>query len=89
MSIASIFVMPLYFFGCKVLPNFLILGIYFSYSIHCNMSSIVYLGFLGFLPHEKDGIGGNQGMKDQRLAMKWVYDNIAAFGGDSDKVTHF
>ena len=43
-------------------------------------------GFLGFLAYDKEGISGNQGIKDQRLALKWVHDNIAAFGGDRDQV---
>ncbi|KAK6517398.1 hypothetical protein TWF281_004055 [Arthrobotrys megalospora] len=31
----------------------------------------------------------NVGLKDQRLAMHWVKENIKAFGGDPDKVTIF
>jgi carboxylesterase type B len=47
------------------------------------------LGALGFLPGpevEKDG-DLNAGLLDQRLALKWVQDNIHLFGGSRHKVT--
>uniref|UniRef100_A0A3Q1HDI2 Carboxylic ester hydrolase n=1 Tax=Anabas testudineus TaxID=64144 RepID=A0A3Q1HDI2_ANATE len=48
------------------------------------------LGPLGFLslPDNKN-IRGNAGLQDQRLALQWVANNIAAFGGDPTKVTIF
>ena len=31
----------------------------------------------------------NQGLWDQALAIEWVRENIAGFGGDKDRVTIF
>lgn len=46
------------------------------------------LGILGFLRHPSlAGSSGNQGIEDQQLALQWVHDHIADFGGDPDNVT--
>ena len=47
------------------------------------------LGPLGFLSSGDGVIAGNFGMKDQVQALRWVRDNIAAFGGDPNQVTIF
>lgn len=51
------------------------------------------LNIFGFLDCEKYGEkyvnSGNRGMEDIVLALKWVQNNIAAFGGDPDNVTIF
>lgn len=49
------------------------------------------LNALGFMPFreiaEEYGNTGNTGLLDQIAALKWVRQNIAAFGGDPDRVT--
>ncbi|PNF42140.1 hypothetical protein B7P43_G10280 [Cryptotermes secundus] len=47
------------------------------------------LGILGFLSLPGAGIPGNNGMKDQVMALRWVQKNIAKFGGDPNRVTIF
>ncbi|WP_346860840.1 carboxylesterase family protein [uncultured Draconibacterium sp.] len=60
------------------------------------MVSIAYrLGVLGFMAHpeltaeSKNKVSGNYGMLDQIAALKWIQDNIKAFGGDPNNVTIF
>lgn len=52
------------------------------------------LGAFGFLAHPQlslaSGQGsGNYGIKDQRMALQWVQQNIGSFGGDNTKVMLF
>ena len=60
------------------------------------LASITYrLGFLGFLhlSHLPDGKdypdAQNLAIMDQMMALKWIHENIASFGGDPDNVTLF
>jgi len=53
------------------------------------------LGVMGFLAHPEltaesaHKVSGNYGLMDQIAALRWVHDNITAFGGDAGKVTIF
>ena len=47
------------------------------------------VGALGYLATGDGRIKGNFGSKDQAMVIKWVHENIAAFGGDPDQVTLF
>mgnify|MGYP006084930527 CR=1 FL=1 len=45
------------------------------------------LGALGFLPTDKEGTGGMNGILDQIQALQWVQNYIHLFGGNPDLVT--
>ncbi|ETN61216.1 esterase B1 [Anopheles darlingi] len=49
------------------------------------------VGALGFLCCQSPdaGVPGNAGLKDQRMALRWVRDNVARFGGDPTSITLF
>jgi para-nitrobenzyl esterase len=60
----------------------------------CVVVSVNYrLGLFGFLAHpalsqeSNDKVSGNYGLLDQIEGLRWVRRNIAAFGGDPDRVT--
>ena len=75
-------------------------GFPYETDVFCDEGAILVtinyrLGVMGFLCHPElslesaDGISGNYGMLDQIAALKWVQENIAAFGGDPKQVTIF
>lgn len=54
-------------------------------ALDCVIVSFNYrLSIFGFI--EKSSIFENLGIKDQRVALLWIYENIGKFGGDQQKV---
>lgn len=51
------------------------------------MSLNYRLSAFGFLWGGGEAGSGNNGLRDQRLALHWLQENVAAFGGDPSKVT--
>ncbi|XP_049866213.1 esterase FE4-like [Pectinophora gossypiella] len=47
------------------------------------------LEVLGFLCLDTPEVPGNNGMRDQVEALRWIKNNIAQFGGDVDNITLF
>lgn len=56
----------------------------------CKNFTIIYL-FLGFLSLKSDNLNvpGNAGLKDQVMALRWIKNNCANFGGNPDNITVF
>nr|WBW70144.1 venom protein [Lampona murina] len=70
------------------------LGVY-DPKILCSEENIIVVSLnyrvasLGFLYLDRHEAPGNAGMFDQLMALEWVRDNIAYFGGDPQNVTLF
>ena len=56
-------------------------------SINYRLGVFGWLAHAGLSEESAEGISGNYGLLDQIAALKWVKDNIGAFGGDAQNVT--
>lgn len=57
---------------------------------HClnfQITSNHRVGPFGFLALNVPEYSGNMGLKDQSLALRWVYEHIEHFGGDKNQIT--
>ncbi|CAH2253936.1 jg1179, partial [Pararge aegeria aegeria] len=66
-----------YYYGPKYLIRHNVIVVQMNYR----------LGPYGFLCLGTPEVPGNQGIKDQLLALRWIKENIASFGGDSNRIT--
>jgi para-nitrobenzyl esterase len=58
-------------------------------SIEYRLHALGFFAVDELVDEDPDGAAGNYGLLDQLLALRWVQDNIAAFGGDRADVTVF
>eukprot|EP01060_Flectonema_neradi_P038586 TRINITY_DN8155_c0_g2_i1.p1 TRINITY_DN8155_c0_g2~~TRINITY_DN8155_c0_g2_i1.p1 ORF type:complete len:554 (+),score=83.66 TRINITY_DN8155_c0_g2_i1:125-1786(+) len=66
-----------------------LVGNVISVTINYRLNVFGFLGSREMKDLNPDGTTGNFGIEDQRLAMKWVNENIASFGGDGNQLTIF
>ncbi|XP_063375134.1 esterase B1-like [Cydia amplana] len=66
-----------YVYGARFLVRHNVIFISFNYRI----------GPYGFMCLKTSKLPGNQGLKDQVLALRWIKENIRYFGGDDSKIT--
>ncbi len=55
-------------------------------SLNYRLGIFGYL-YLGHILGEEYQTSGNNGLMDQMLALRWIHENISAFGGDPGRVT--
>lgn len=64
-------------YGPKYLLEYDVIFVSFNYRV----------GPYGFMCLDTPDVPGNQGLKDQLLALRWVKENIGSFGGDVNQIT--
>lgn len=54
-------------------------------SFNFRINALGFLDFSSVIPEAESNVG----LRDQVLALKWIYDNIEGFGGDKENITIF
>lgn len=54
-------------------------------SFNFRINALGFLDFSSVIPEAESNVG----LRDQVLALKWIYENIEAFGGDQENITIF
>ncbi len=54
-------------------------------SFNYRINALGFIDFSSVIPEAESNVG----LRDQVLALKWIYENIEAFGGDSENITLF
>lgn len=67
--------------GSRLAAQENILVVTFNYRINV----LGFLDFSSLIPEAESNVG----LRDQVLALKWIYENIEAFGGDMENITIF
>ncbi|KAF5289708.1 hypothetical protein FQR65_LT11762 [Abscondita terminalis] len=68
---------PMYFAGPDYITDKDVVYVSFNYRV----------GIMGFLSTEDEIVPGNNGLKDQVMALKWIQKHIKHFGGNPNSVT--
>ncbi|GAA4785610.1 carboxylesterase/lipase family protein [Streptomyces ziwulingensis] len=58
-------------------------------TLNYRLGAFGYFAHPGLAGESAQGLSGNYGLLDQQAGLRWVQENIAAFGGDPDNVTLF
>ena len=66
-----------------------IMSISTLYDNEMMMNEYFSLGPFGFLTLHNSTLEGNYAYSDALSALRWVKENIAAFGGDPERITIF
>jgi para-nitrobenzyl esterase len=78
-----------YFWGMYDATNLVIEHGHVHVAMNYRLNAFGFLALQALLDEDPNHTTGNYGFQDQRLALQWIQQNIASFGGDPTRVTIF